>query len=68
MTPGLSVVDLPIEAMAEAAVENLVAQITASDTSATTTGLIVLPMRLIARGSVGPEPASPSCAGSDEHA
>ena len=68
VTPGLSVVDLPIEAMAEAAVENLLAQITASDTPTTTTGSIVLPMRLIARGSVGPVPANRSFAGSDEQA
>ena len=68
VTPGLSVVDLPIEAMAEAAVENLVAQITASDTATRTTGSIVLPMRLIARGSVGPVQGSPFSGGSDGQA
>ena len=67
LTPGLSVVDLPIEAMAEAAVENLVAQIAAGDRSAAgdplskmepTLHSLVLPMRLIIRGSVGPVSSS----------
>ncbi|MFM9920241.1 LacI family DNA-binding transcriptional regulator [Lacisediminihabitans sp. H27-G8] len=57
LTPGLTVVDLPIEAMAEAAVENLVAQIASGDAdTARETALrsVVLPMRLVVRGSVGP--------------
>jgi LacI family transcriptional regulator len=58
VTPGLTVVDLPIEAMAEAAVQNLVAQISdgesrepvaAGDPEREST---ILPMRLIERGSV----------------
>lgn len=68
VTPGLSVVDLPIEAMAVAAVENLVAQITASDMPTTAAGSVVLPMHLIVRGSVGPAPTSDSSAGSAERA
>lgn len=62
VTPGLTVVDLPIEAMAEAAVQNLVAQISDGGSGSATDGQIpaggreresvVLPMRLIVRGSV----------------
>lgn len=62
VTPGLTVVDLPIEAMAEAAVQNLVAQISAGGSGSATDGhlpadgrereSVVLQMRLIVRGSV----------------
>jgi LacI family transcriptional regulator len=58
VTPGLTVVDLPIEAMAEAAVANLVAQISVGESrEAAATGDLerestILPMRLIVRGSV----------------
>jgi LacI family transcriptional regulator len=64
VTPALTVVDLPIDAMAQAAVENLVAQITAGDapprdapSDATTAPIaesMVLPMHVIVRESVGP--------------
>lgn len=54
VTPGLSVIDLPIEAMATAAVDNLVSQITEPPGSARES--VILPMRLIVRGSVGRAP------------
>jgi LacI family transcriptional regulator len=63
LTPGLTVVDLPIEEMAEAAVNNLIAQIAASGSggdhpsdgpsAASAQASITLPMRLVVRGSVG---------------
>ncbi len=54
VTPELTVVDLPIESMAEAAVDNLIAQISESKTSSREKAhvSIVLPMQLIVRGSV----------------
>lgn len=48
LTPGLTVVDLPIEDMAKAALESLIAQITDHTPGITS----VFPMRLIPRGSV----------------
>ena len=87
LTPGLSVIDLPIEQMAKAAVDNLIAQIAATDTPAPATSAtqtsatqtsatqalaphrfagpslsgdsIVIPMRLILRGSVGAPALNP---------
>lgn len=61
-----TVVDLPIDAMAQAAVENLVSQITPSDTPNTKSDSIVLPMDLIVRGSVGPVPVGASSTGAAE--
>jgi LacI family transcriptional regulator len=57
VTPGLTVVDLPIESMAAAAVDNLIAQIEAVESRPETDAAagresVVLPMRLIVRGSV----------------
>lgn len=48
LTPGLTVVDLPIEDMAKAALESLIAQITDRTPGRTS----VFPMRLIPRASV----------------
>jgi LacI family transcriptional regulator len=49
ITPALTVVDLPIEAMAEAAVESLIAHI---DSGSPASASPILPMRLLIRDSV----------------